>query len=321
MNYGHIPGIEQPIPRLIQGTTMISGRDEAWEHALLDAVYQAGARMFDTAHTYANGGNERSFGAWVRSRGLRDEILVLGKGAHHNAQRQRVTPEDITSDLHESLDRLGFAEIDLYLLHRDDPSQPVGPIVEVLNEHQRAGKIRAFGGSNWSVARLVEANAYAAEQGLIPFAASSPNFSLADQIEEPWENCVTISGPAHAADRQWYAETHMPLCTWSSLAGGFLTGKYRRENLDSFPADNYADALAKRCYASEANFRRLDRAEQLAQQKGLTIPQIALAFVLSQPLDVYALTAPHSAEEYRANAAAAAIALTPAELAYLDLQD
>ena len=320
MNHGHIPGIEKPMPRLVQGTTMISSTNEVWEHALLDAVYEQGARAFDTAHGYANGGNERSIGAWVRARGLRDDVVIIGKGAHHGPNGHRVTPEDITSDLHESLERFGFDMIDLYLLHRDDPAYPVGPIVEILNQHQRAGKISAFGGSNWSVARLTEANAYAAEHGLTPFVASSPNFSLAEQIEEPWENCVTISGPAYKADRQWYVQHRFPLFTWSSLAGGFLTGKYRRDNLDSFSSDNYADGLVKRCYASEANFQRLDRLDQMAQEKGYTIPQVALAYVLNQPLDIYALTAPQTADEYRVNAAAATLTLSPNELAWLDLE-
>lgn len=318
MEYGTIPGVTKPVNRLVQGTTMINGVNEVWEHALLDAVYEQGARTFDTAHVYAGGGNERSVGAWVRARGIRDEVVIIGKGAHHYNGRNRVTPEDITSDITESLERFGFDYMDVYLLHRDDPSVPVGPIVEVLNNHQNAGRIHAFGGSNWSTARLAEANAYAAAHGLTPFVASSPNFSLAEQIEEPWENCVSISGAQGTGERAWYAEQHMPLFTWSSLAGGFLTGKYRRENMDSFSPDNYGDALVKRCYASEANFQRLDRAEQLAQQKSLSIPQIALAYVMSQQLDIYALTAPNNAEEYRANAQAASLRLTAEELAWLE---
>ena len=318
MNHGTIPGISKPINRLVQGTTMISNADPSWEHTLLDALFAQGARTFDTAHVYAGGGNERSIGTWVRSRSIRDEVVIIGKGAHHYNGRNRVTPEDISSDISESLERFGFDFIDLYLLHRDDPSVPVGPIVDVLNEHQKAGRIHAFGGSNWTTARLTEANAYAAANGLTPFVASSPNYSLAEQIEEPWENCISISGPQGAGERAWYAETKLPLFTWSSLAGGFLTGKYRRDNLDSFSPDNYNDALVKRCYCSEANFQRLDRAEQLAEQKGLSIPQIALAFVLNQPLDIYALSAPVTADEYRANAAAASLRLTAAELAWLD---
>ncbi|MEZ4634705.1 MAG: aldo/keto reductase [Caldilineaceae bacterium] len=85
-----------------------------------------------------------------------------------------MTPTTSPRDLHDSLARLQVDFVDLYLLHRDNPAVPVGPIVEVLNEHHKAGKIGAFGGSNWSPARIAEANAYAAANGLKPFVASSP---------------------------------------------------------------------------------------------------------------------------------------------------
>ena len=132
------------------------------------------------------------------------------------------------------LARLKTERIELYLLHRDDRRVPVGPIVNVLNEHLQAGKIGAFGGSNWSVERIQEANSYAAVNGLVPFVASSPNFSLAEQMRPPWPNCVSISGENGRADRDWYASQGMPLITWSSLAGGFFSGRFQRNALDQF---------------------------------------------------------------------------------------
>src|SRR5207249_9101 len=142
---------------------------------------------------------------------------------------------------YDSLARFKTDYIDLYLLHRDDPTVPVGPIIEVLNEHLKAGRIHAFGGSNWTYQRLQEANAYAAEHGLTPFVASSPNFSLADQIEPPWAGCISISGSQGTAARQWYVQQQMALFTWSSLAGGFFSGRFRRDNLQSF--EKYLDKL------------------------------------------------------------------------------
>jgi aryl-alcohol dehydrogenase-like predicted oxidoreductase len=207
--------------------------------------------------------------------------------------------------------------VDLYLLHRDDPSVPVGPIVEILNEHHKAGKIGAFGGSNWSPARIAKANAYAEANGLVPFVASSPNFSMAVQKEEPWPNCLSISGPQAAADRAWYAEQEMPLFVWSSLAGGFLTGRFRRHNLNTF--SGYNDELVVRCYCTEENFGRLDRAEALGKEKGLTLPQIALAYVLSYPnLNVFALVGCRTGDEFVENVKASQVKLMPEELAYID---
>jgi aryl-alcohol dehydrogenase-like predicted oxidoreductase len=319
VNYGTIPGVETRISRLVQGTTMLRSADLDGSFALLDTVFEQGGTAFDTAHGYGAGDCERVLGQWLRDRGVRGEVAIVDKGAHPYDGRTRVTPADITSDLHESLERLQVDTIDLYLLHRDDPSVPVGPLVEVLNEHYRAGKIRAFGGSNWSHQRIAAANDYAAAHGLAPFVASSPNLSLAEQIRAPWEGCLSISGAQGQAARDWYAAHTMPVLAWSSMAGGFFSGRYRRDNLAAF--ESGLDKLCVDSYGSEANFARLDRAQALAAEKGATVPQIALAYVLSQPLEIFALVGCQSGDEYRENAAACAIRLTPEELAWLNLRE
>lgn len=318
MQYGSVIGIDKPIARLVQGTVRVSSKDRDRSFALLDAVFALGGNTFDTAHVYANGDSERTLGRWIHERGVREQVVILTKGAHPNPDRARVTPFDITSDLYDSLARLNVDYIDLYLLHRDDPRVPVGPLIETLTGHQRAGRIRAFGGSNWSHARLQEANAYAAAHGLSPFAASSPNFSLAEQVQPPWPGCLSLSGPAGEAARAWYTQTHMPLFTWSSLAGGFFSGRFRRDNLASFT--DYLDVVCVQAYGYEANFRRLDRALKLAVEKGLTLPQIALAYVLNQPANIFALVGCQTGDEFKANCEASAVMLTPEEMAWLELR-
>lgn len=318
MQYGSVPGVDKPISRLVQGTVMVSSSRMEESFELLDGIRALGCTTYDTAHIYGTGDNERTVGAWVNDRGIREDVVIIGKGAHHSRDRRRVTPYDITADIFDSLARFQFDYIDLYLLHRDDPNVPVGPIIDVLNEHRDAGRIRAFGGSNWSVARFQEANEYADKHGLTPFIASSPNFSLADQVQEPWENCITISGPRNADARAWYAAQGTPLFTWSSLAGGFFSGRFRRDNLDTF--ESYGDKLCVTSYCYEENFQRLDRVAQLAQEKGLSIPQIATAYVMSQPLNIFALVGCATPDEFAANMAAMELKLTDAEMAWLDLR-
>jgi aryl-alcohol dehydrogenase-like predicted oxidoreductase len=316
MLYGSVPGVEKPVSRLVQGTVMV--RSDSWESSveLLDAVYGLGCNTFDTAHVYGQGDNERTFGRWVNERGLREEVVIIGKGAHHNQDRLRVTPFDITADIHDSLARLRTDYIDLYLLHRDNPAVPVGPIVEVLNEHLAAGRIRAFGGSNWSHSRIQAANEYAAAHGLAPFAAGSPHFSLAIQFKEPWDNCISLTGEGGAAARRFYADTQLPLFTWSSLAGGFFSGRFGPDNLDTFTA--YLDKLCVTSYCYDENFARYDRAVEMAAAKGVSVPQLALAYVLSQPWNVFTLVGCANGEEFAVNAAALALQLSPAELAWLE---
>ncbi len=318
MQYGNIDGIDKPISRLVHGTIMLTSEEEEWSFKLLDAVYDNGITAFDTGHIYGGGDPERILGRWMKERGNRDRVVLLGKGAHHNADRRRVTPFDVTADLHDSLARFQVDYIDIYVLHRDDPSVPVGPIVEVLNEHIQAGKIGKIGGSNWSHERLQEANAYAEANGLQPFAVSSPNFSLAEQAEPPWSECITISGPENAGVRSWYEESQMPLFTWSSIANGFFSGRLTRANFEE--VKDQFDESSIRAYCTPDNFDRLDRVEKLAADKSLTVPQVALAYVLNQPLNIFALVGARSRAECDANLEVLSLELTQAEMDWLDLR-
>ena len=316
MKYGQIKGVDKPVSRLVQGIIQVDSSNDDNGFALLDAAYAAGINAIDTAHIYGN--KDAFLGRWIASRHLRDKIVVLAKGSHHNDVRQRVTPYDIGSDLHDTLARMKTDYVDLYVLHRDNPDYPVEPIVDALNQFTREGKIRAFGGSNWTTARLQEANAYAEKSGQIPFAVSSPNFSLAEQIKEPWANCVSISGPSKQDERNWYSKSGMPLFTWSSMAGGFMSGRFTRDNLDEFSEG--LNKLAVECYASPENFTRLDRAGELAKHKNVSLPQIALAYVTHYPLDIYALVGSATPDEIAANLDALNLGLSENEMAYLDLR-
>lgn len=318
MEYGHISGVSKPISRLVQGTLGIDPANPGEGFALLDAIFAEGCNTYDTAHVYHRGDNERIVGRWIRERGIRDQVVLIAKGAHHNEDRSRVTPFDIEADLHDAFARFGFDYIDIFLLHRDDPRVEVGPIVEILNQYQAAGHIGAFGGSNWSHQRVEAANEYAYAHNLTPFALSSPHFSLAGQREPPWIGCVSIAGEDGGAARDWYAAHDLALFTWSSLAGGFFSGRFRRDNLDSF--SDPMDTVVVKSYCTDANFERLARADALAKEKGVTLAQIALAYVTSQPLNIYALVGCRTIQEFRDNAAALSLRLTPAELAWLDLQ-
>jgi aryl-alcohol dehydrogenase-like predicted oxidoreductase len=198
-------------------------------------------------------------------------------------------------------------------MHRDNPAVPVGRFVERLNEHLRAGEIRAFGGSNWSPRRLAEANAYAAGHGLVGFAASSPQFSLGHWNEPPWEGCLTATDPA---TRRWYETSGLALFAWSSQASGFFTGRHSPTDGSVAP-----DTDPARVWYNAGNVRRLERVRELAARRGVPPAQVALAFVLCQPAHVFALTGPLTLGELHDSVAALDVSLTAAELRHLNLED
>ncbi len=320
MEYGNITNVDKPVSRLVQGTIMLSTAEEEYSFDLLDQVYAAGINTFDSGHLYGGGDCERTLGRWIEDRGLRNEIVILTKCCHMNADRERVTSHDISSDLHDSLARLRTDYIDLYLLHRDNIRVPVRPIVDRLNHYIGTGNLGVIGGSNWTHDRIERANLYAATSGQQPFTVSSPNFSLAEQAEPPWRGCISISGKDGAEARSWYQENQMPLFTWSSIASGFFSGRVNRENYDALVEQGLFDDSSVRAYCTDENFERLDRVGQLAEEKGLSIPQVALAYVLRQPLNIYALVGARNGDEIRANLQALQTELSADEMAWLNLE-
>jgi predicted dehydrogenase/aryl-alcohol dehydrogenase-like predicted oxidoreductase len=305
MRYGTVDGVNKPIARLVMGTAIFKPDTLPLACALLDSYYEAGGNSLDTAHAYRC---EETVGQWIKLRGLREELVVIGKGARDEAG----TPEGLTAQLLETLEKMQLDYLDIYLMHTDNPQVPVGEFVDCLNEHLRAGRIHAFGGSNWSIPRLEAANAYAQAHRLVGFAASSPNLSLGVWNVPMWPGCLSASD---AASRAWYTRTQMPLFAWSSQASGFFTGRFRPEDR-SVPG--YADVVTT--WFNDDNFRRLDRARELAAAKGVTSAQIALAYVLHQPFPIFALIGPHTIDELQSVLPALTVELTPAELRWLNLE-
>jgi aryl-alcohol dehydrogenase-like predicted oxidoreductase/predicted dehydrogenase len=302
MRYGEIAGVGKPVSRLVMGVD--NQPDLAHASAIFDHFFHQGGNAFDTGYIYGGGVLEGRLGKWIANRGLRDEVVVITKGAH----TPHCDPESITRQLLESLERQGTDYADIYMMHRDNPDVPVGEFVDVLDEHFRAGRIHVFGGSNWSPARMDEANAYAAAHGKQGFTVLSNHFGLAEAYDVPWAGCQHVTD---AASKRWLAERQIPLLPWSSQARGFFTGRAR-------PEDRSDEELV-RCYYSDDNFERLHRAEKLGAEYGVAATAIALAFVLSQPFPTFPLFGPRTITECRSSMAGLGVDLTAEHVAWLDL--
>lgn len=300
MTYGLVPYLEKKISRIVMGSTVFwrakGGAVDA--HAVLDAFVEAGGNCFDLA---ANYGTSKAFGEWLRSRGARHQTVIFTKGCHHaSPTHRRVTRQDLRDDVQKELDALGVDCLDLFVLHRDDPSVPVGDVVEWLNEVKEEGLVTAFGGSNWSHRRIQEANEYAIANGLQGMSLSSPNLSLATTNEPMWWEALTIDEEG----RRWHEQTRFPLFSWSAVGGGYFSGV---ENDD-----------IRRVYHNAVNEERRERLRHMASERGLSPTQLALAYTLSQPMEIWAIVGMSSLTEVSEAVSAVDTTLTPPELRWLE---
>ena len=284
----------------------VASRERAFR--TLDAMLELGCTALDIAASYMIGGTERLLGAWMASRRNRDRLLLITKGGHPVPvlRPHRLTPRDITVDLHASLRRLRTDRVELYLLHRDDPSAALEPLLESLTAHQRAGKLAAWGVSNWSHERIQVIDGLARAAGVAGVAASSPHFSLAQWTGVPWKGCVSIAGDASRDARAFYERTQLPVLAWSPLGRGFFSSR---------PGSD-----TDRIYGSAVNLARRQRAEELGRKHGATAAQIALAYLLCQSFPVHAVVS-CSVANMRKNLEASALRLTAAELQWLESGD
>src|SRR5688500_2632028 len=119
MKYHPFPPLGRDLSRLVLGTMVFSLEALELTYELMESWLAVGGNIVDTAHVYSGGNSERALGRWFEETGRRSDVVVIDKGAHHNADRPRVTPEDVTCDMRDNLARLKSQYIDLYLLHRD----------------------------------------------------------------------------------------------------------------------------------------------------------------------------------------------------------
>lgn len=310
MQYFNLENVKLPLSRIILGTSTkpcCNGEncDEVFNEAL-----KLGITTFDTARVY--GRSEEVIGDWLARTGAREQVNLLSKGGHHSPLlKKRVKRKEILSDLEVSLQKLKTDYIDIYLLHRDDTSVPVGELVETLNEAYAQGKIKVFGGSNWTTRRIEQANEYAYQHGLQPFTVSSPYYGLADMKESFFAyGLVALTGKEKEKDRLWYQNNQMPVVAYSTLGSGLFSGKVeRRGDLHPF--------WVRSAFGAEENFQRLARAKELAEKKGCTLSQIAIAWSLHSPMNVLPIVGASKGKHLRSAVEALNISLTEEEYSYL----
>ncbi len=304
MLYGRIDGLDKRVSRAIIGCDNKLTVDEG--AALWEAFVAAGGTGFDTAHIYAQGKCEQALGTWINRQAIEDSVVVTVKGAH----TPYCDPENLVSQLHESLERLMLPAADIYIMHRDNPEVPVGEFVDVLNEQADAGLIKVFGGSNWTVDRFRAANAYAASTGKRGMRVLNNNLSLARMEVPVWRGCVSASDDATLS---FLTEAQTAHFSWSSQARGYF---YATSATPSLPDGTRPD----QCFDSPQNQERRRRARQLGEKLGVSAGHIATAYVLNQPFPSFALIGPRTVTELDDTLSGVNITLTPDQRAWLNLR-
>ena len=314
MKYANIEGVKLPVSKIILGTSTTAcfqgeNCDEVFNEAL-----KLGITTFDTARVY--GKSEEVIGDWMERTGSREKVNILSKGGHHSPLLiKRLKEKDILYDIGLSLEKLKTDYIDIYLLHRDDTKIPVGEIVETLNGLYAKGKIKAFGGSNWTKERIEAANEYAYKRNLQPFTFSSPYFGLADMKESFFAyGLVGLTGEEKAADRKWYTENQMPVVAYSTLASGLYSGKMEK------PSD-LRPFWVRSAFGDKKNFEKLERCKELAKKKGCTVAQLAIAWSLKSEMNVFPIVGASKVKTLQSSVEALELSLSEEEYAYLSLKN
>lgn len=286
--------------------------NEEQSFTVMDAFVEAGGNFLDTADVYSRwvegnpgGVSEQIIGRWMQARGNRQNVVVATKARGRmwdGPNGEGLSRGHLVRACEDSLRRLGTDYIDLYQTHSDDRETPLDETLRALDDLVHAGKVRYVGCSNYQAWRLAGALWTSEKHRLVRFDSIQPHYNLAHRAE--------------------FERELLPLCNdqgvgiipYSPLAGGFLTGKYRR---DSVPDSKRAEGIKQR-YFNDRGFAIVDALDTVAQAHGSTPTAVALAWLLAQPGMTAPIIGANSPEQLQASLAAGDLKLTAEEVAALN---
>ena len=320
MQYNSIDGLDKKISKLIMGNDNQIYFDEAaklWDHWI-----EVGGNAFDNAHIYGQGSMEKLLGDWHRKRDNLKDLVIIAKGAH----TPNCDPKSITSQLTESLDRLQTETADIYIMHRDNTEIPVDEFIDVLNEEKNKGRIKIFGGSNWTLSRFKEANNWAEENNKVKFSVLNNNLALCKMIKPLWDGCISSNDQEILTYLESTKTAHL---SWSSQGRGyFLPDDITRQIEEKItkdesswrqPGEHSSGPLS--CFDSEDNRERKSRAIDLAKKLNTDSQNIAGAWPLNLDFPSFALIGPRIISEIDSSLKNLDLELTREQVNWLNLKD
>ena len=288
--------------------------DETLAHAQLDRFVERGGNFIDTADVYSRGLSEEIIGRWLATRpAMRDRIVLATKGRFpmgDGPNDHGLSRTHLTRALDASLRRLGVEAIDLYQAHAWDPITPIEETLRFYDDAVRAGKIRYAGVSNFLGWQLQKAATTTSLRGLTPIVTLQPQYNLITRdIEFELVDVCQNEG--------------IGILPWSPLAGGWLTGKYRRDEVPTGASRLGEDpgrgmeAYAPR-NAQERTWRIVDTVRRVAESRGTSMAQVALAWVADRPAVTSVILGVRTVEQLDDNLGAAGLHLSEDETALLN---
>jgi aryl-alcohol dehydrogenase-like predicted oxidoreductase len=315
MNYRNLGRTGLKVSELCLGTMQwgwTASAEASW--AVMDAYVAAGGNFIDTADVYSRwaegnpgGVSEEIIGRWMKERGNRRQIVLATKvrGVMWDGPNgEGLSRGHIMAAAEDSLRRLQTDVIDLYQTHWYDADTPIDETLRALDDLVRQGKVRTVGCSNYPAWRLAKALWTSDKLGLARYDSIQPHYNLAYRAEFEREL------------KPLCQEEGIGVIPYSPLAGGFLTGKYRRDA--PVPASARASSVQRR-YLNDRGFTILEALEKLGQARGKSIPQMALAWLLSQPGISSPIIGANSVEQLDDSLGAVGLRLTEGEMKALDV--
>jgi aryl-alcohol dehydrogenase-like predicted oxidoreductase len=317
MDYRLLGGSGCAVSSLCLGTmTFGAETDEDGAHAQLDRFVEAGGTMVDTADVYAAGRSEEIIGRWFARRpaDLTEAVVLATKGRFPSAQADALngsglSARHLTRALDASLRRLGRESVDLYQVHAYDPLTPLEETLRTLDGFIRAGKIRYWGLSNFTGWQLTKAVHLARALGVAAPVTVQPQYSLLAR-ETEWEIVPAA------------LDGHLGLLPWSPLGGGWLSGKYRRDQRptgDTRLGDDPnrgMEAYDRR--GTDRTWQVIDAVQKVADDRGVSMAEVALAWLTARPAVSSTILGARTLSQLETNLRAAGLQLSPAETAALD---
>jgi aryl-alcohol dehydrogenase-like predicted oxidoreductase len=237
------------------------GLDEAAAFTLMDAAWEAGITHFDTADAYGGGRSETAIGKWMAVRGERPTITTKTYNPMSEGADRGLAPERIDRQLQSSLERLAVDRVELYLAHEFDPDTPLEDTFEAFEAHRAAGRIGAYGVSNFDATQLAAA---------IDTGAPAAIQNAHSLLQRAGEDVLDLS-----------ARHGVGFLAFGPLSGGWLTGKYRRGQ--PFPAGSRMTQRPEpyEALVGDATFDALERLSDYARERDCSLPGLALAWLLA----------------------------------------